>query len=287
MTNVVQYSGSNISTADTNRGPSPQIWGDCPWLEILSQTGQGSGGYCLWDDFILGGITPAITTAIDLTGGTPYSAFGSAGATITYDDVAGGAIVLTEATDGESVTMYTEQHPFSITQDAGQFWFEARIKVGDIVTLANSFLIGLMDTTTPTDIIPLTASGVTADVNYVGFMQPEGDTTTFNASYKANGVTEVEVNGAIGALVADTYVKLGMIFDPSPATTGTANQMAFYINGVRQASFKTIPDNTGTDFPADIRMGPVVSLAVGAGAATDTLTMDWWRYAQLDAGVVS
>jgi len=277
MTNVVQYR----DRTDTTRGPSPVIWGDCPWLEILGQVAQGSGGYCIWDDFIVGGITPTITTAIDLTGGAGYSAFGSSGATITYDDVAGGAVILTEATDGESLTMYTEQHPFSITANAGKFWFEARIKMGDIVTLANSFLIGLMDTTTPTAIVPLTAGGVTADVNYVGFMQPEGDTTTFNASYKANGVTEVEVNGAIGALVADTYVKLGMKFDPTTSTTGTANQLAFYINGAEQTSFKTIPDDTGTDFPADVRMGPVVSLAVGAGAATDTLTMDWWRFAQL------
>ena len=277
MTNVIQYRDAT----DTTRGPSPAIWGDCPVLEILGQVGQGSGGYHIYDDFLVGGITPTITTPIDLTGGAGYSAHGSSGATITYDDVAGGAVVLTEATDGESVVLYTEQHPFSITQGAGKFWFEARIKVGDIVTTANSFLIGLMDTTTPTDILPLTASGVTGDVNYVGFMQPEGDTTTFNASYKANGETEVEVNGAIGSLAADTYVKVGMVFDPTTSTTGTANQLAFFVDGTKQASYKTVPDATGDDFPADVRMGPVIALAVGAGAATDTLTMDWWRFAQL------
>jgi hypothetical protein len=283
MTNVIQYQSSS---ADTARGPSPALWGDCPWLEIQGQVAQGRGGYAFFDDFLIGGITPTITTAISMASGdVGYAAFGSSGATITYDDVAGGAIVLTEATANESVTLYTEQHPFSITANAGKFWAEARVKVGDIVTLANSFLWGLMDTTAVTAVVPLTADGVTADINYVGFMQPEGDTTTYNASYKADGgsITEVEVNGAVGALVADTYVKLGMKFDPSSAMTGTANQMRFFIDGVPLATDKTIPDNTGTDFPADIRMGPVISMAVGAGTATDTLTMDWWRYAQLEA----
>ena len=282
MTNpAVQY-GSQF-TANTSRGPSPNIWGDCPWVEILGQSGQGSGGYCFIDDFLMAGPTGTVGALADYG---QYVMFGSSGATITYDDEIGGAVVLTEATDGESVSLTTESHPFRIVAGAGELWFEARIKVGDIVTTANSFLIGLMDTTAVTAIVPLTASGVTADINYVGFMQPEGDTTTFNASYKANGVTEVESNGAIGALVADTYVKLGMKFDPSPATTGTANQVRWYINGIAQATDKTITAAAGTDFPDDIGLGPVISLAVGAGAATDTLTMDWWRVAQLDTGVV-
>jgi hypothetical protein len=279
MTNVIQYQSSS---ADTARGPSPALWGDCPWLEIEAQVAQGRGGYSFFDDFLVGGISGNVGAIAEYQG---YNIFGSAGSTITYDDVAGGAIILTEDTADDSCTITSEQHPFSITANAGKFWAEARVKVGDIVTTANSFLWGLMDTTPPTDAIPLTADGVTADINYVGFMQPEGDTTTYNASYKADGgsITEVEVNGAVGALVADTYVKLGMKFDPSSAMTGTANQMRFFIDGVPLATDKTIPDNTGTDFPADIRMGPVISMAVGAGTATDTLTMDWWRYAQLEA----
>ena len=228
----------------------------------------------------MGGTDGVITTTIGRNGG--YDWFGSSGATITYDNVAGGGVILTEATDGESGSMQAAPRAFSITQDAGKFWFEGRIKLGDIVTLANSFYLGLSDGVLAAG-VPLSTAGVMADQNGVGFVQPEGDTTTFDCSYKANGVAIEEVNSAVGAIVADTYVKLGMIFDPTPATTGTANQLAFFINGVRQTSFKTIPDATGDDFPADVRMAPTVALAIGAGAATDTLTMDWWRMAQLRA----
>jgi len=277
MTNVTQYK----DPTDTTRGPSPVIWADCPWSEIFNQVGQGQGGYQFFDDFLHGGITPTITTAIDLTGGSGYSAFGSAGATMTYDDVAGGAIVLTEATADESLTLYTENHPYRISQDAGKLWFEARIKCSGIVTNANSFFVGLMDTTTPTDAVPLTATGALADMNLVGFHAPEANTSAFDASYKADGVTAVEVNSDIGTLVADTYVKLGMVYDPTPSTTGTKAQLVFYVDGAKQASVATIPDATGTDFPADIGLGLGIALAVGAGAETDTLTMDWWRVAQL------
>ncbi len=255
---------------DTTAGPSPIIWADCPTLEMLHDPGVG---YHFFDDFVMGGTDGTITTTIGRNG--YYDWFGSAGATITYDGVAGGGIVLTEATDGESVSMQASPRAFNMTANGGKFWFEARIKVGDIVTLANSFFVGLSDGTLAAG-VPLTTSGVLADMNCVGFVQPEADTTTFDCSYRADGVAIVEVNSAVGALVADTYVKLGMIFNPLDD-----NKLSFYINGAKQASTKTIPDNTGTDFPADVRMAPTIGHAVGAGAATDTLTMDWWRFAQL------
>ena len=72
-------------------------------------------------------------------------------------------------------------------------------------------------------------------------------------------MTAVEVASDIGTLAVDTYVKLGFVFNPN------GNVLTPYINGVAQSDTKTIPDATGTDFPAD----------------TETATLDWWRCAQL------
>lgn len=265
---------SSTFAADTGRGPSISIWERCPILEILEDPGKGYG---FFDDFIRGDITGTLGTVKDVN---QYAMFGSSGATATYDDVAGGAIVLTEATDNESVSMTTEQHPFSITANAGELWYEARIKHSTITTNETSFFVGLMDTIPLIVGVPLSITGTLVDTaNLVGFHFPEANTTAFDTTYKANTVTAVEVNSDVGALVVDTYVKLGMHFQPNDIGNG-ANELVFFIDGVPQAATKTIPDNTGTDFPADARMGPTIAMMMGNSAA-ETISMDWWRCYQL------
>ncbi len=273
---VIQYLGLN-----TNRLSSPSIWHDCPF----SQISRGSiDGYHVFDDFTQGGITPTITTAIAAPGigNGSYNAFGSAGATITYDDVVGGGVILSETTDNESVSMNTEQHPFSITSGAGKLWFEARIKQSHIVTTESAWFCGLMDAATLIVGLPLATTGALITTqNFVGFHQPDANTTAFDFTYQANSVSPVEMLSDVGTLVADTYHKIGFKFDPTSSNTGTANQIVGYLDGVKQLSPKTIPDNTGTDFPADIRLGLCIGMMVGATASNNTLTMDWWRCAQL------
>jgi hypothetical protein len=107
----------------------------------------------------------------------------------------------------------------------------------------------------------------------VGFHHQEANTTAFDTSYKANAVTAVEVNSDVGELEVGTYVKLGMKFDTSN------NLLTFYIDGVAQAASKTIPDATGTDFPADVLMAPVIAMTL-ANSAEETVTMDWWKIVQ-------
>lgn len=254
-------------TADTSRARSRSIWHDCPLL-TPSHIDKGVG---FFDDFLQGALTPTITTIIsDNTG--QYNLFGSAGATITYDDAQGGGIILTEATDNEAVNMHSLQHSFQISSLLGKLWFEARIKTSTITTNEQAWVVGLAGAHTQSATVPLTATGAIADLNFVGFHHPEANTAAFDASYKANGVTAVEVNSDIGALVAATYVKLGFRFDPND--NGQA-RLSFFINGVRQTTKKVIPDNTGTDFPADVRMAPVLAMLL-ANSAAETITMDWW-----------
>lgn len=258
----------NLGTAAASaRLPSPNIWGDCP-LEAIRN--GGVDGFIFEDDFIRGFITPTITTLIDVN---EYSCFGSAGATLTFDDVSGGAIVLTEATDNESISISTEQHPFWLNSSKGDLWFEARIKTSTITTAEQAFLVGLMDTTAQSAVVPITATGTIADLNFVGFHKPEANTTAFDASYRADGVAAVEVNADIGTLVADTYVKLGMKF------TAVNNTLAFYVNNAKQTSTKELGAAAGTDFPDDIGLAPVLAMTL-ANSAAETMTMDWWRCVQ-------
>jgi hypothetical protein len=258
-----------LDNPNAGTGLSP-FWADCPMSAIMTDPGAG---YMSSDGFEDLGLAGTITTIISDAGVGRYLVFGSAGATITPDAALGGGIVITEATDNESVSITTKQTPFQITSGAGSLWFEARIKTSTITTAEQAWIVGLMDATPQSAAVPITATGAIANINMVGFHHPEANTTAFDTSYKADGVTAVEVNSDVGALVAGTYVKLGMKFDT------TNNLLTFYINGVAQAASKTIPNATGTDFPADALLAPVVAMTL-ANSAAETITMDWWKCVQ-------
>lgn len=266
-------------TADTSRGPSQSLWKGCPWVDMVQDPGMG---ITIWDDFCHGGLITSPSTEAALVG-LPYSGFGSSGGTITYADLQGGAIVLTEATTNEANMLRTKTCPFQISSNKGAFWFEARVKVSSITNIG--MILGLWDDTTTTVDIPLSAADppiMATTGNFVGFRMPEG-AGVVNSVYDADdsGQTtdaEVVVQSTIATLVADTFVKLGMRFDPNDSVA--ANTLSFWVNGVRQTSGKVVPNATGTDFPADVRLGllfgqKLVSTAAGVS------TMDWWRAAQI------
>jgi hypothetical protein len=237
----------------------------------MEALGDPNVGWGFFDDFVWSGMAPATITTTIFAG--PYNFFGSAGATITYDALAGGGIILTETDDNQSVSMTTEAHPFILNSAQGDFWFEARIKTSTITTAKQGWVCGIMDTTALSAAVPVTATGTLAAMNFVGFHHPEANTTAFDASYNVDGDAAVEVNSDIGTMAADTYFKVGMKF------TTSNNILTFYVNGAAQASTVTLGAASGATFPDDIGMGPVLGQTL-ASNDTDTMTMDWWRVFQ-------
>ena len=260
---------SKFTTATTSFGLS-EFWESCPLEGIRNDPGVG---FMIGDDFVDVGKCAAGGIA-SVAGFGRYLIFGDAGATIAPDAALGGGVVLTEATDNEAISITTKQTPFKIIISGGSLWFEARIKTNTITTNKQAWFCGLMDATPQTSTVPLDADGNLADINLVGFHHPEANTSAIDTSYKANTVTAVEVNSNVGTLVAGTYVKLGFKFDTY------SNQLTFYIDGSPQAVRKTIPSAAGTDFPNDVLLAPVFGELLAASASY-TLTIDWWRCAQL------
>lgn len=258
---------ANDTVANSGAGLS-SFWADCPLSAMLIDP---AAGYSVQDNFADVGLSPTITTII--SGQGRYLLFGGAGSTIIPDAALGGGLMLTLTDDDQATSITTKQTPFQITSGAGSLWFEARVKTTTITTNQQAFFVGLMDATPQTAIVPLTAAGALADINLVGFHRPEANTTAFDTSYKANTVTAVEVNSDVGTLVAGTYVKLGMKFDT------TNNVLSFYIDGALQAAGKTIPNATGTDFPADVLLAPVLAILAKTDDA-ETFTIDWYKCAQ-------
>ena len=265
-------------TAITNRAPSPNIWADCPVAEMLEDPGRGM---YFFDDFTgPAGLITSPTTEAALVG-MPYSGFGSSGATITHGTALGGEVILTEATDNEAVYMMSKQRCFQVSKLLGKFWFEARVKVNAITDNQIGFLLGMFDDTAVTVIVPLSTANppiFATTGNFFGFRGPEEDAGGVNSTYVADGVAEVVVQTLVHQFVADAYVKLGMKFVPTGDKDGVG-RLSFYVNNVRQTTSKAIPDATGTDFPADVRVSPIIGHRLGASTSS-LMTIDWWRCAQ-------
>ena len=263
----------NYGSADTSRLRSPNVWRGFNSAAVLA--GEIDGFYHK-DDFTSGGLITSPTTEAALIG-VPYSGFGSSGAVIRHGDAQFGTIELEEATDNEAVYMKAETHPFKISANLGLACLEARLKVSAITDDQIGFIFGLFDTTAMTVIVPLSTANppiFATTGNFVGFWGREQDAGAVRSTYVADGVTAVTVEAAVHQFVADTYVKLALRFDPKD------NYLRFYVNNIEEAEKKLIPDDTGTDFPADVRLAPFLGMRLG-GSTTSTLTMDWWEYGQL------
>lgn len=267
-------------TADTTRLPSPNLWYDCQ-MDMI-RTGKIAGTYSD-EDFTQGGLITSPTTEAALVG-LPYIGFGSSGATVTYGDAVTGELVLTEATDNEAVYVKNKPGVFQISSLKGKLWFEARIKVNAITDDQIGFICGLFDDVAMTVVVPLSTANppiFATTGNFVGFWGREQDAGAVMATYVADGVTSVAQQATVHQFVANTYVKLGMRFTPNYENSGIA-KLSWYVNGIEQSTPKTIPNATGTDFPADVRLNWMFGHRLGASTSSLT-TCDWIKVYQEDA----
>ena len=266
--NTVQYSGKSI--ANTDRVPSPSIWADCPALEIEAGI---KDGIHIYDDFGNGPLVAAGAEA-DYKG---YRGFADTGGSVADGGEWGGTLVMSSDGDNEGAGLRTGAAPFQIDIGQGKFWFEARIKTSTIADTKHGIFLGLTGAVAITATSPIAAAGTLADINFVGFHRLEGDGDMLDTVYKADGVTQVTLQADAVTLVADTYVKLGMVFDPK------TNVLTFYKNGVPLSTTYTIPAADGTDFPNDVRLGMLMSVLNATASTPGSSEIDWWRAAQLAA----
>lgn len=272
---VVQSKRNLSTTDDTDRSYSPHIWSDCPLEDILSGR---IAGVVYEDDFVSFPKTPATTEG----NFGQYAQFSSSGGTITAGTGQGGEMVLGEATDNEGVSFRTLSTPFKISRASKKLWFEARLKRSTIADTTAGIFVGLMEDAALTATVPITAAGALADQNLVGFLFPEGDGDQAQAVYKANGVTAVTVEDDClnTAMVADTYTKVGMVFEPKPDLYSGTKFVLTYLQNGRILCTKTIPSTDGDDFPNDVGLGFVMAILLAASSAF-TATIDKVRVVQL------
>lgn len=305
------------TAASTRRGPSAAIWSDCPWLQIQEDP---SLGMAFFDDFISCGTASASGAAYAGTVGN-WSAYLYQGGTIGDAQKEGGVVKLASDGDNEGVALLQQAGAFRIVTTSTlalnrKMWFEARVAKSSVATAHLSAFVGLMAPTlssglpaaaqplTTTDDTVMTA-GDTFGFNLAGTTSTRGGPTEVGTSFclasgtinYPTGTTTLMANTGQTVLAADTYVKLGWVFDPDgpigTVTVATARQtvgtlrrklVRFFVNGLENPTFLSSDDvqnATATQAFPTAFMCPVIAMMNMASQSSDYLAADWLRIAQL------
>lgn len=272
--------------ANTGALYSGSIWGDCPLESLRDQQATGPGGF-LWEkNFDSLGPIPDGTEAA-WNGMAAYGSTGAAAVSGPDTTEVGGGFKIGSDGDNEGAGFRTYATPLKIILTGGDLWFEARILTSTIADTKHNIFLGFMENVAVGATVPITATGVLADNNMVGFLRPETARTVagtggaiMNATYKCDGVTAVNVQTDAVALVAATYTNLGLKFVAQRNIGKGAGYLYWYQDGVIVAS-KLIPSAAGTDFPNDVFMGFVFAVLNGTGTTPGTSSIKHVRVAQV------
>lgn len=273
-TNLVGHAG-NRSDENTSQNPSSSIWRtNFAYEDIVMGNVPGVAHHFDFTNFR----TSSDVNAAVANWQNGLEVFGSGGAPVaTLDEIGGGTTISSDG-DNEGASIGMMGKPFQISRSYKKLCFEARVKTSTITDTKHGLFLGLIDAAALSATVPIAAAGTLADENFVGFHRLEGDGDAFDTVYKANGVTQVTVGADAVTVVADTWLKLGFVYEPSDSNG--VYYLTFYKNGIPLADKKQIPSAAGTDFPNDVRLGFVFALLNATASTPGTSTIQWARIAQ-------
>jgi hypothetical protein len=246
----------------TGAGLSPNIWSDCPRLEMLIDP---TLGWFVGDDFTLAN-GESYTTAKN------YVLAGANGAFTHVASAPHGEALVNAAgadNDESNVSLNTGVGVVSMTATSN-WWFETRLKINQITT-AQGVFAGLVGDQITVGVDFHTDNTMAMKVqDTIGFqiIHAADEAAIWQTAMHHTGGARVAANAT--ALTASTgYVKLGM-----KMVNGT---VTWYINGTADATTKA---TTAANFPHDVYMIPMWATKCGTGVQ-NTITLDWWYVAQL------
>ncbi len=113
--------------------------------------------------------------------------------------------------------------------------------------------------------------------SFVGFETLTASNEEVDVVYAFDSASKVAVTDNAGTAVADTWMKLGFVFDPNAAAD---EKMKFFIDGAEITYDTAVTDvviAAATAFPTDVELTLVLLAKNGdVGATTHPLQMDWW-----------
>lgn len=248
------------------RGPSPTIFGDLGALEQKAREGQ-----CILidDDFAM----PTNHVSTGTSGG--YYTYQDNGVTITgkgVNDLGEELGVLefagndTDNDEGHIQFGYGNQWRLSnAAGNTGCCGFEYRLYKASVADNGVSIAAGLFEGPVAADDLDDNTGEIKDSKSFIGFRGLADDGDKLDIIYQDTSATSVvTVLANAVTLVANTYVRLGMLYDPNSDTT---RKIRFFSNGTEivNARINTTSIDTST-FPEDEGMVPVLLTKVGTDA---------------------
>jgi hypothetical protein len=276
----------NLSS-DTDRLPSPAIWGDCPVLGLMAGT---VNGVYFFDDYTTSyDVATNETTVLkygpyEIYTGNGTNLLGSGGLT----GVGGHQVWASgDTADVNGVMTLGGGAPFMISDTAGddhKLWFECRFKVSSVTTADQvAFFFGLSEEDRAAANGVFAAGGgdlgVTTTIDLLGFgrFDDDGDSLSFfyqKASQTAQDKVQI-------ALAADTYIKVGFVYDPKGPSS---KKIKVFANNSEQATAgASATDIAAATFPDGEELTYTFSFH-NDSTTSNTITIDWVRIAQVYSG---
>lgn len=272
------YRGSDAS------GLSPRVW------QKLSSNIMHSDGsnrlFLIGDDF--GSIHHA-GTLTDLFSDHPYTIYSTDTSNHTVVGAAdenGGVLQLNiDSGAGANEDLYIglgdgTQQLCQLSDTAGADFitaFECRVKKSSITTQLLTCGLGGPGIAADGGIID-TNGGPMANKAFIGFNVLADDYDSVDFCYQGASQTRNDHNANIHTVVADTFVKLGFVYDP---TEVASKRIKVYVDNVEQSTYVTATEIATADFPDAEALTFFFGQKGVAGSAALEACIDWWALGQI------
>jgi hypothetical protein len=259
---------------------SPRLWNKVRQF-AMDPAGDGRLVF-LFDDFIA---VKNSDTYTDLNSEHGYTSYIDTGGTLLgLADEDGGVLALaTDGTDEDEIWLSGgdgTQQLCQISDTAGDDFltvFEARYKISSITDSVMSHFVGLASPGLAAADTMVDATGVLKTTSaFIGFrVLLDGDSISF--IYQAASQTLQTVISGVKVPVADTFMKLGFVYDPSECED---RRIKCYVDNVEQSTYVTATNIAAATFP-DAEALHVLAGFKNTTAAAGELALDWWACGQV------
>lgn len=281
MSHKVRYNG------ESRRGLSPALWGDPAKLVSDAELGKCS---FMFEDF-RGWSTHAVNTNAVIQGDSAsWKILADAGVLVNPPttvnlDVGECGVLVVSGADADNdecyIVMPYEWLKFDATYGY-KVYFEARVRKDAIAADSTSgFLTGLVSVAdVAAGLLADDTGALVATGDFVGFHQKIDDVNGVDFLYQKDSQTQQLVLANAATLVANTFVKLGFLYDGTP---GDLNCLKFFVDGVQKnisANTVTAANIAAATFPDDVTVSPCFGFKMNGTGDANYAHIDWIAAAQ-------
>lgn len=157
--------------------------------------------------------------------------------------------------------------------------FECRVKVSSVTDGQLALSVGLLGPgQNDGDIVADTTGIPNTSDHGIGFNIKADDGDAIDFWYEAASQTRVDKIEGVAVPTADTFVKLGFLYDPAAPAS---KRIKVFVDNVEQSTYVTATDIATATFPDAEPLVPTFGMKGIAGSVALEFAIDWWALGQV------